>query len=374
MEAEVRLLSSHGHTVETFLRHNDAIQEMSDAKAAVQTFFGSNARTEFEDTLRSFAPDIVHVHNTFPLISPAIYWVADRLRIPIVQTLHNFRLLCPQASFLRDGKICVDCLGKVPWRGAVRGCYRDSKRQSTVLAGMVTLHRAAGTWQNKVTRYIALNEFCRAKFIAGGLPEKKIFIKPNVVDFEPPENMERAGFLFVGRLSVEKGVDVLAAAAALLPDPQLCIVGDGPKAASLNGLRGVQRLGALAPLRVKHEMNRAAAVVIPSICYETFSMVVVEAFATGTPVIASRIEVLQNQVIQGVTGLLFETGNAQDLARQIAWAQQHPQQMAEMGRNARAFYEVEYPAERNYRQLMAIYHDAITEVAARPAHGGGLSC
>ena len=365
MEAEVALLSSRGHSVELFLRHNDAVDQMSHANAAVQTFWATQTGREFEALLRSFKPDVVHVHNTFPLISPAIYWVADRLGVPVVQTLHNFRLLCPQANFLREGKICEDCLGKLPWRGAVRGCYRDSKLQSTVLAGMVTLHRAIGTWQNKVTRYIAFNEFCRSKFIAGGLPASRIVIKPNFVDFEAPADLARAGLLFVGRLSTEKGVGVLAGAAALLADAQLCIVGDGPKAAFLDGVKGIKRLGQLSASAVKHEMNRAAAVVVPSICYETFCMVVLEAFASGSPVIASRIEVLPNLVIDGVTGLLFEPGNSQDLANKMLWAQQHPEQMADMGRNARALYEAQYTAERNYQQLMTIYQDAISEVKGK---------
>ena len=362
VDAELALLRHRGHAVEVFQRHNDAIRHMSHTNAAIQTVWSMQAGREFEVLLRSFKPDVVHVHNTFPLISPAIYWVADRLGVPVVQTLHNFRLLCPQAMFLRDGKVCEDCLGKLPWRGAMRGCYRDSKLQSTVLAGMVTLHRAAGTWQNKVKLYIALNEFCRGKFIAGGLPAERIVIKPNFVDFDAPTDGVRAGFLFVGRLSGEKGVSVLVDAAQTLAAAEVRVAGTGPQADLLQGVKGITALGALNTDAVKTEMSQALALVLPSICYESFPRTLVEAFGCGLPVISSKHGPLAELVRDGVTGLLFQPGNSQDLAQKMLWAQQHPQQMAEMGRNARALYEAEFTAERNYQQLITIYEDAIGAV------------
>ena len=367
MEAEAALLRSRGHSVELFLRHNDAIHQMSPAVAAVQTIWSTQAAREFEALVRSFKPDVVHVHNTFPLISPAIYWVAERLQVPVVQTLHNFRLLCPQAMFLREGKVCEDCLGKLPWRGAVKGCYRDSRLQSTVLAGMVTLHRAMGTWQNKVTRYIALNEFCRGKFIAGGLPAERIVIKPNFVDFEAPVEGVRDRFLFVGRLSAEKGIGVLVGAAQTLAAARIRVAGTGPQADLLHGVKRITALGALSSDAVKTEMSQALALVLPSLCYESFPRTLVEAFASRLPVIASKHGPLAELVRDGVTGLLFEPGSSQDLAQKMLWAQQHPQQMAEMGRNARAVYEAEFTAERNYQQLMAIYQSAISEIKGKAA-------
>nr|WP_315496536.1 glycosyltransferase family 4 protein [uncultured Rhodoferax sp.] len=362
MEAEVALLRSRGHEVELFSRHNDAIATMSKLAAAANTVWSGRVAAEFESTLRRFQPDVVHVHNTFPLISPAIYWVAARLQVPVLQTLHNFRLMCPQAMFLREGKVCEDCLGKLPWRGAARGCYRGSVLQSTVLAGMVTVHRAMGTWQNKVTRYIALNEFCRGKFIEGGLPAARIVIKPNFVDFEPPAPAERQGFLFVGRLSSEKGLDVLVNAHRLLEGCALRVAGTGPDDAILRNVAGLSALGALKKEEVYQAMRGAMALVVPSIWYETFGMVAIEAFASSTPVIASNIGVLPNLVKDGETGLLFEPGNAEDLAHKMRWALANPQAMVAMGRNARKQYEAEFTAERNYQQLMAIYESAIAEV------------
>lgn len=364
MEAEAALLLQHGNAVELFLRHNDAIQHLPKLQAASQTLWSTAAAKAFEAKVVAFRPDVVHVHNTFPLISPAIYWVAARLQVPVVQTLHNFRLMCPQAMFLREGKVCEDCLGTLPWRGAVRGCYRDSKLQSTVLAGMVTVHRAMGTWQNKVTRYIALNEFCRGKFIEGGLPAARIDIKPNFVDFEPPAPAQRQGFLFVGRLSVEKGVDVLVNAQRQLQNSQLKVAGTGPDSGLLANVPGLHALGALTMEQVRLEMGAATALVLPSIWYENFPRTLVEALGCGLPVIASRIGALAELVVDGVNGLLFEPSNAADLAAKMQWAMDNPDAMAAMGRNARQEYEEKFTAERNYEQLRAIYDSAIAEVKA----------
>ena len=361
MQSEVELLRRHGHQIEVFLRHNDALEKASAARAAVQSMWSIPVAREFETQLRTFEPDVVHVHNTFPIMSPAIYWVADRLRIPVVQTLHNFRLLCPQAMFLRDGKVCEDCLGQVPWRGAMRGCYRDSKLQSTVLAAMITFHRAIGTWSSKITRYIALNEFCRQKFIAGGLPAEKISVKPNFVDFDAPTETNRHGFLFVGRLTEEKGASVLASATKLLPSKsiEVRVAGVGPDAKKLLGIAALTPLGTLNLEQIHQEMLHATALILPSICNESFPRTLVEAYGSGLPVIASRIGALAELVTEGITGLLFDPGNAQELADKMEWARLHPQEMAEMGHFARERYEAQFTAEHNYQQLIAIYEQAI---------------
>lgn len=364
VQAESDLLNSRGHEVTLFGRHNDDASRMPRASLALETLWSRPAARELERTLRAFAPHVVHVHNTFPLVSPSIYWAAAAARVPVVQTLHNFRLLCPQAMFLRDGKVCEDCLGRLPWRGAMHGCYRDSRAQSTVLASMLTLHRALGTWRHKVTRYIALNEFCRNKFIEGGLPHERIVVKPNFVDLPAPALHDRNGFLFVGRLSVEKGVAVLAAAIAAQPEACVRVAGTGPDAYVLRAAHPkVEALGALAPEAVHDEMTRALALVLPSIWYENFPRTLVEAYACGLPVIASRLGALPELVDDGVTGLLVRPADAQDLARAMRWAMENPAEMARMGRNARARYEARFTGEHNHRQLTAIYEAAIGSAA-----------
>jgi glycosyltransferase involved in cell wall biosynthesis len=361
VESEIALLRAHGHAVEIYSRSNDDVGGMSSLALARQTLWSERTSYDLAELVRGFQPDLIHAHNTFPLISPSLYWAAARAGVPVVQTLHNFRLMCLNALFMREGKVCEDCMGHLPWRGVARACYRGSRPASAALAGMLALHRGLGTYRNKVARYIALNEFCRGKFIEGGLPAERVVVKPNFVDFAAPEPEPRAGLLFVGRLSVEKGVSTLAEAAALLSDATLRVAGDGPEASLLDGLVGVTRLGSLPSEVVRQEMSRAAALVVPSIWYENFPRTIVEAFACGLPVIASRIGALAEIVRDGETGLLFEPGNARDLGDKLAWALAHPEQMAAMGRNARAQYEAEFSAEVNYRRLMEIYAGVLDE-------------
>ncbi|HYE41362.1 MAG TPA: glycosyltransferase [Ramlibacter sp.] len=362
-QAEVDLLRSRGHEVLLYSRHNDEIAGQGKAALAMQTVWSRRTSHDVDRLVREFDPDVIHVHNTFPLISPSLYWAADRARRPVVQTLHNFRLLCPQAMFLREGKVCEDCLGHVPWRGVARGCYRGSVAQSGVLAGAVTLHRALGTYQHKVTRYVALNQFCRDKFVQGGLPAERIRIKPNFIESDAqPQWSERSGGLFVGRLSEEKGVDVLADAVKQLPSNPVSVIGGGDLATLATEAFGERYLGFKPMGEILKQMGRSLYLVVPSIWYENFPRTIVEAYSCGLPVIASRIGALAEIVTDGVTGLLFEPGDAQDLAHKLQWAEDHPEAMCEMGRAARAAYEAHYTPERNYQQLMEIYVDAIEHV------------
>lgn len=367
VEAEIALLQAHGHELETYFRSNDSVAGMAPAALARDTLWSDRTTRELTELIRRFQPDVIHAHNTLPLISPSLYWAAERAGVPVVQTLHNFRLMCLNALFLREGKVCEDCLGHSPWRGVTRACYRGSHAASGALAGMLLLHRGLGTYRNKVARYVALNEFCRAKFIEGGLPAERVMVKPNFADFPAPALTRRADLLFVGRLSAEKGIATLASAMALLPAARLRVAGDGPESAVLNGIARITRLGSLPADAVREEMSRAAVLVVPSIWYETFGLVVIEAFACGTPVIASRIGALAELVRDGVTGLLFEPGNSHALAEKMNWALAHPDEMAEMGRKARAQYEAEFSAEVNYQRLMAIYQEAIDEVKGHHA-------
>ncbi|MDP3817740.1 MAG: glycosyltransferase family 4 protein [Methylotenera sp.] len=361
VDAEIALLSSHGHEVETYFRHNNDVALSSMLAVAGQTLWSTQTTKEVEVRIAEFRPDVIHAHNTFPLVSPAIYWVAAKAGIPIVQTLHNFRFLCLSALFMRDGKVCEDCLGHLPWRGVVHQCYRDSTAASTVLAGMITLHRGLGTYRNKVTRYIALNDFCRDKLIAGGLPKEKFKVKPNFIDNPKSPNWEaRQGGLFVGRLSKEKGLDVLAEAVKLLPINPVKVIGGGELESFAQFSFGTDYLGFQPLDTILAKMRQSSYLVLPSIWYENFPRTIVEAFACGLPVIASRIGALAEIIVDGTTGLLFESGNAQDLAEKLIWAEAHPDEMVKMGKSARAEYEAKYTPERNYAMLIEIYKEAIT--------------
>lgn len=363
-EAEAALLRRHGHEVESYIRRNDSIDDIGPPQLLQQTFWSSQTVRDLERYIRDFDPDILHVHNTFPLVSPSLFWAAARNALPVVQTLHNFRLICPQAMFLRSNAVCEDCLGGTPWRGALRGCYRGSVLQSTVLTSMLAVHRTLGTYRNKVTRYIALNRFCEQKFIQGGLPAERIMIKPHFVDLPAPPEQPRSGALFVGRLSPEKGIRVLRDAIDALPWLSVKVIGDGPELSLLAEHARVEYLGELDSQGVIAAMCSAAYLIMPSIWYETFGMVILEAFACGLPVIASRHGAMEELIDDGKTGLLAEPGSVEDLASKITWANTHPEEMLQMGRNAREEYQSRYTPEENYLQLMRIYDDALAEASA----------
>ena len=366
--AEMALLRRHGHEVIEMRRDNHEVAAISRPRLAAQTVWSCATHSQALALLHRHRPAIVHVHNTLPLISPSVYWACAKAGVPVVQTLHNFRLACPQAMFLREGKVCESCLGRTPWPALAHGCYRASRTQTAVVVGMLAVHRTLHTFERKVTRYIALNEFCRAKFVQAGLPAQRMAVKPNFADVEVPSGpTQRQGLLFVGRLAPEKGIAVLRKAWPGYRSLRLRVIGEGPDASLLASLQGVQMLGPRTPAQVLAEMASAIALVLPSICYENFPRTLVEAYGSGLPVIASRIGALAELVEHGTTGLLFEPGDPDDLSRAMRWAQAHPQQMAVMGANARARYESHYTPAINYRQLLAIYRSAIddTDVGSR---------
>lgn len=362
VDSEIRLLRDRGHVVELYQRDNHEIPEHGMMRTAAGSIWSGFTWRDMQSELDHFRPDLVHVHNTFPLISPSVYWAASRYQVPVVQTLHNFRLFCVQAMFLRNGSVCEDCLGSVPWRGVLRGCYRGSRSQSGALAVSLAAHRMLGTFRNKVSRYIALNEFCREKFIEGGLPRERVCVKPNFVDVQQPPQGPRSGALFVGRISAEKGADVLVRAVRKMNDLKLTVIGAGPEQDRLALLPGVRSIGWQDQDAVHAHMRSSSYLVMPSVWYENFPRTLVEAFACGLPVIASRIGALAELVEPGRTGLLFDPGSADSLQKTLDWAEQNPDRMREMGANAREVYEREYTAERNYEKLMSIYFDATGSV------------
>lgn len=361
-ELEERLLQNMGHEVEVYQENNDRVPTINGVNLALRTVWSTEAYNIVKQKLRDKAFDLVHVQNFFPLISPSVYYAAQAKGVPVVQTLRNYRLLCPNGLFYRDGKVCVDCLGKaIPYPGVQHSCYRDSLAASSVTATMLTVHRAMQTWQEKVDLYITLSQFAREKFIEGGFPAEKIVVKPNFVDPDPGVGTGLGGYaLFVGRLSPEKGLDTLLAAWEQLKNPMpLKIVGDGPLAGEVAKAAEkspkIEWLGRKSMAEVYALMGEAMVLIFPSKWYETFGRVAVEAFAKGTPVIAANIGAIAELVEQGRTGLRFQPGNAADLAAQVEWVLQHQQEWELMRQQARAEYEAKYTAKQNYRRLMDIY-------------------
>lgn len=364
-ESEERLLQNMGHEVEVYEEHNDRVATLNSAQLALKTIWSSEAYRTVRQRLQQNAFDIVHVQNFFPLISPAVHYAAQQQGVPVIQTLRNYRLLCPNALFFREGKVCEDCLGKkIPFPGVQHGCYRDSKLASAGVAAMITAHRVLKTWTNQVDLYITLTQFARQKFIEGGFPADKIVVKPNFVSSDPGVGQGAGGYaLYVGRLSVEKGLDTLLAAWEQLDTPMpLKIVGEGPLADLVTDatkrLPHIEWLGRKPMPAVYDLMGEAAFLVFPSKWYETFGRVAIEAFAKGTPVIAANIGAIAEVVEAGQTGLHFVPGNAEDLAAQVSWALAHPQALAQMRQTARAEFEAKYTAKINYQRLIDIYDKA----------------
>jgi len=362
--AEVALLQERGHEVLELTFDNCDLENLPPWRQAGLTLWNQEAYRRVREAIREHRPDLLHVHNTFPLASPAVIHAAKAERVPVVMTLHNYRLLCVNALFFRRGRVCEDCLGRLPWQGVFHGCYRDNRPASAVVAAMLTLHRALGTW-NMVDRFIALTEFARQKFIEGGFPPEKISVKPNFVHPDPGPGEGRGGYaLFVGRLSPEKGLGTLLMAWERLGGKvPLKIVGDGPLAPEVQEAQkripGVEWLGRKAPEEVYALMGEAAFLVFPSECYETFGRVAIEAFAKGTPVLAAHIGAVGEVTEDGRTGLHFRPGDPEDLAAKVEWLLAHPNELARMRKEARAEYEAKYTAEENYRQLMAIYQTVL---------------
>lgn len=366
-EAEKALLERMGHEVIPFVEDNARLNGMNPLRAAGNAVWSRESQRRLRALIEEAKPEVAHFHNTFIMVSPAASYACKEVGVPVVQTLHNYRLLCPAATLLRNGQVCEDCVGKaVPWPGVAHGCWRASRPQTAVVAGMLTFHRLKGTWTDRVDRYIALTDFARHKFIEGGLPADRIVVKPNFVHRDLGPGEHRGDYaLFVGRLSAEKGLRTLLRAWKRLEGIPLKVVGDGPLRGEIEefGVRegdpGVEFLGRKSREEVFRLMQEARTLVFPSEWYEGFPVTMAEAFACGLPVIASRLGAMAELMEDGRTGLLFEPGNAEDLASKVEWAWQHPESMVEMGREARREYERKYTAERNYEMLMGIYRTAM---------------
>jgi len=360
---EQALLTAYGNTTKLWTVSNDIIVGLGDKlRTAWLTTYSHKARQHMRQLIAAFAPDLVHVHNFFPLLSPSIYDACAEEGVPVIQSLHNYRTICPGALLLRDGQPCETCITGSPYHAVLHGCYRSSRFGSLAVAHMVAVHRRRATWQTKVAHFIALSDFARRKFISAGFPAHRITVKPNFApDTGVGNDMPRHGALFVGRISQEKGIVTLLQAWSGLDVP-LRVVGDGPLAGQIWAAadRPITMLGWQSPACVASEMAHAAFLVLPSEWYENFPVIIAEAFCHGLPVIASRIGAMADLVNDGVTGLHFTPGNSADLAEKIRWAHSNPDAMRWMGVAARRKYEENYTPEANYKIITEIYDTVIS--------------
>jgi glycosyltransferase involved in cell wall biosynthesis len=366
-ERERALLQEAGHEVETYERDNHEIGERGTARTALDAIWSRQSHAEAGALIARFRPDVLHAHNTFPLVSPSVFHAAQTQGVPVVQTLHNFRLACLNATLLRDGQPCRSCVGRVPWRGVAHGCYQGGIAQSAVLAASLTLHRIVGTYRSRIRTFIALTRSAREEFVAAGLPAERIVVKPNFVAASPAGTVQdRANVLYVGRLSPEKGIATLAEAARLLPDVRFVVAGTGPSEAALAGLRNVALLGQLSPEAVLEQMRSARCLVMPSLWPEGMPMALLEAFSCGLPVIASDIGSLGEIVEPEHTGLLFQPGDAAGCAARITDLIGDTARWARMSLGARAHAADRYGPARNLELLEMIYASCLNPEPALP--------
>ena len=367
-DSEVALLRAHGHEVLEYVDDNERIGRTNPLSVALQTTWSWRSHRAIEVEIRRFRPEIVHSHNFFPLISPAAYYACRSAGVPVVQSLYNPRLICPSATLYRQGRLCTDCVGTTPLHGVMHACYRHSRLQTLAVASMLSVHGMLGTWSNLVSKYLVATEFYRDLFSKGGLPPSRIVIKPNFIASDPgydPSGENGNYALFIGRLGPEKGIRPMLTAWQRLSIP-LIVRGSGALEEEVreriekDGLSHVKLVGRVSRTELVRLIKDARFLVWPSEgYYETFGFAAVESFAAGVPVVASRIGVMQEIVLDGETGLHFRVGDPEDLASKAEWLWERPEELRRLGANARREYEDKYTPDRNYELLMDIYRAAI---------------
>lgn len=377
---EGKLLEQYGHTVGRWTVDNDDITQMGRVELARKTIWNTAAQGILKEKIGEIRADVVHFHNTFPLISPAAYSAAHEAGAAVVQTLHNYRLMCPAATFCRDGKVCEKCHNRAfAWPSILHKCYRGNRAATAVAAAMLYYHKRRGTYRQDVDAYIALTAFAARKFVEGGLPEDKIVVKSNFVSPDPGIGEGAGDFaLFVGRLTEEKGVKSMLAAWKAVPGSRrlsLKIIGDGPLRdeveSSVRENDRIEYLGRQRPEEVYRVMGMARVLIFPSQWYEGQPRTIIEALAKGTPVIASRLGSMPELIEDGRTGLLFEPGDPADLARKVErFGALEASEVSRMRQAARAEFQAKYTAERNYSQLMMCYERALGKPVPTPVATG----
>lgn len=362
-ELESELLERRGHEVRQLVVDNDHIEGFSGRlKAALSVTYSNSSHRLMTEMLDKFKPDVAHVHNFFPVLTPSIFAACNQRNVPVVHTLHNFRLICPSALLMIDGKIYEKSVTGSAYWSVFRKAYRNSYLGTFAVARMIEYHKRHKTWHSAVDRFIALNKFAKAKFIEAGFPPEKIAIKPNFIrdPMEDPDSVSHgagAGALFVGRLCEEKGIRTLIEAWQNVDYP-LTIAGDGPLYDEYCGNGGnISLIGNKSYREISILMSKAAFIIMPSECYEGFPMVLLEAYAHGLPVLASDLGGLSELVLEGETGIKFPPGRSDVLASKVqSLIDDVPFRLC-LGENGRKLYERKYTPEKNYAQLISLYEE-----------------
>lgn len=363
---EKKMLEEHGHKVILYSRNNAELKQMSKFQKLflpITTVFNPRTYKEIKRIIKAEKIDIVHVHNTLNLISPAVYYAARAMKVPVVQTVHNFRLLCPGATFYRDGHICEDCMESGLWCAVKHKCYRGSRMQTLACVLSTWFHRMTGIY-GKVN-YICLTEFNKSKLLElKQIKPERVFVKPNFVLCEMKESIpytERENqYIFAGRIDKLKGVDVLLEAWRLMGEsaPKLLICGTGPmedwcgQFIQDNHLTAVEMRGFVPNAEVKELIASSKALILPTQWYEGFPMTIVEAYSVGTPVIGSDMGNVQSVILQSITGQCFPYQNAEALASIVGKQEYDTEIISE-------YFRTNYGEKINYQMLMKCYQLAV---------------
>ncbi|MCR4740275.1 MAG: glycosyltransferase family 4 protein [Lachnospiraceae bacterium] len=364
MENEGNLLKEHGHNVYYYVRDNKEITEMNLLKKA-GAFFGTvysfRAYRDVEKLIKENKIDVVHIHNTVPLVSWSVYSAAKKYGCKLVQSVHNMRLLCPSALMIRDNRVCEDCLKKGLKCAAIHGCYKDSRLYSAALAFALWFHRKTGSFK-KVDAYLYTTEFNR-KLLSRVIPEDKLFYKPYYSDakVKDPEGKKRDYYIYISRLEYLKGIQVALEAFKKLPEHKLLVLGVGPdeersrRYVEDNHMENVTFLGFKNKAEMTELLYNAKALVFPTQWYEGFPMTIVESLACGTPVIGSDIGNVGTIVKDGINGLRFRYDDSNDLVEKIRYFEEHPAEVKKMESGAIKDFNDNHTPEAVYEMTMRIY-------------------
>lgn len=366
---EKKMLEDKGHQVFLYSRNNTEIKNMNAFKKLCIPFtsmFSLKTYREVKQQIIQNQIDIVHVHNTLTMVSPSVFYAANACNVPVVQTLHNFRMICPNGLFFRNGQVCEECLEHGMTRAVKHGCYRNSKIQTLVSAATIKLHRILGTYRK--VNFICLTEFNRQKLLQlnqrvggkGVVDEQRLFVKPNfamtngrLIPYEKRKNQ----FVFAGRLEEIKGIKPLLEAWCNIEDSDLLLCGTGPledwckEFIEKHQLTNVKLCGFTAHEELMDLIRESKALILPSLLYEGFPMTIAESYACGTPVIGSDIGNIGSLIIDGKNGLKFQKGSSVDLADKV-------KRISGNAVEIRQIYEDYYDMEANYLKLMQIYQQA----------------
>jgi glycosyltransferase involved in cell wall biosynthesis len=366
--SERRLLEQHGHEVFFYSRHNDDLREyglLNKIAFFPDTIFSTRTAQEIRKVVQEFKPDVAYIHNFLPLVSPSVHHVLHALKVPIIQVLHNFRPYCPNGLFYTQGAVCEKCKGGNYLHAIRNRCCKDSYMVSALYAATFAFNRAAGM-VDKIDAFVCLTEFARQKMVELGVPQSKLFVRPNFIETPPATQGPFTGngkyVLFLGRLSAEKGLWTLIRAFEPFKDVELRVLGTGPLERELRAYARDNKLHNIAFYGFRngedkwHLLRGCSFTVVPSEWYENFPVSVLEAYACGKPVVASNTGGLSYVVENGNTGLLFEPANVSDLRGKLEHLLARPAEAAEMGTRARHLVETKYSPRTCYESLVRIFH------------------